>query len=140
MYVLNTFQTGKSEVNDNMSKCLRFKHKHRKHACHEDYDGAREADGPARPNILRHARGRVGAVRGRAVAARGRGRAAGRARFNHLAISVATSGSGTGLGDRQETSGGTVKGKIRRRKFADFLLHVIIPHIFYAGCSEIEER
>jgi hypothetical protein len=124
-----------------MSNCLRFTHKHRKHACHEDYDCAREANGPARPNILRYARGRVGVARGRAVAARGRGGAAGRAQLKHLAVSVATSGSRTRHGDRQETSGGTVKGKMinEEGKFPDFLLHVI-PHIFYVCCSEIEER
>ncbi len=109
------FQIVKSEVKWNMSKCLRFTHKHRKHACHEDYDYAREANGPARPNILRCARGRVRAVRGRAVAARGRALAAGCAQFKHLTASVATSGSRTRLGDRQETSGGTAKGKMRRR-------------------------
>jgi hypothetical protein len=120
-----------------MSKCLRFKHKHRKHACHEDYGCAREANGPARPNILRYARGRVGAARGRAVACRGRGRAAGRAQLKHLAATVATSGSRTRLGDRQETSGGTAKGKMRRRKFADFLLHVF-PRIFYSEVQKLK--
>ncbi len=120
-------------------KCLRFRFHHRKHACHEDY-------GPARLFVLRYARGRVGAARGRAVAARGRalaarGRAvaAERARVKHLAASVATSGDRTRHGDRQETSGGTVKGKMRRRKFAGFLL-TVFPRIFYVRCSEIEER
>jgi len=96
-----------------MSKCLRFTHKHRKHASNEDYDGAREADSPSRRNILRYALGRVRAARGRAVAARGRaGTCRGRAgaQLKHLAAPVATSGDRTRHGDRQETSGGTAKG------------------------------
>jgi hypothetical protein len=123
-----------------MSKCLRFTHKHRKHACHEDYGCAREAYGPARPNILRCARGRVGVARGRVGAARGRGRAAERARLKHLAATVATSGGRTRLGDRQETSGRTVKGKMCGVTIRGFSSLTVISHIFCVRCTKIEEQ
>jgi hypothetical protein len=120
-----------------MSKCLRFTHKHRKHACHEDYDGARKADSPSRPNILRCALGRVGAARGRLGTCQGRAGA----QLKHLAVSVATSGSRTRLGDRQETSGGTVKGKMCGGKIRDgFSLACDHSAHFLFRSTKIEER